>query len=266
MDFCAPRKPRLLVGVTGSVAAVKWEVLCLALQPHFDLRVVLTAHAEHFHPEDYAAEAHAAWQALLQQAAATHAPTPTPAAGACAPLQPPPASALPAPDCPLAVLRDADEWARYARVGADPVLHIELRKWADGLLVAPCSAHTLAKLAGGLADNLLTCTARAWEFAPSGTVARPLLLAPAMNTAMWRHPATAAHLGVLQGWGAAVVPPVEKVLACGDRGVGAMAEVADIVAACRAAVVVAAAAAAVEGAAQGSAAGAAGGGREGREP
>jgi phosphopantothenoylcysteine decarboxylase len=254
-----PRKPRLLVGVTGSVAAVKWEALCLALQPHFDLRVVLTARAEHFHPEAYAPEAHAAWGALLAGAAATAAATTAAGAPAAAP---PAASPLPAPECPLAVLRDADEWARYAAVGRDPVLHIELRKWADGLLVAPCSAHTLAKLAGGLADNLLTCAARAWEFGAGGRVARPLLLAPAMNTAMWRHPATAAHLGVLRGWGATVVPPVEKVLACGDVGVGAMAEVADIVAACRAAVVAVAAAggaaAGAAGAAGAEAAGAAG--------
>jgi len=240
MQAAAPRKPRLLVGVTGSVAAVKWEALCVALAPHFDLRVVLTEHAQHFHPEAYAAESHAAWEALLAASAGTDAAAAA-AAGtdtaAAAPLQPP--CALPPPQRALAVLRDADEWAQYTRVGRDPVLHIELRKWADGLLVAPCSAHTLAKLAGGLADNLLTCVARAWEFEPStGRMARPLLLAPAMNTAMWRHPITGAQLGVLQGWGAAVVPPVEKVLACGDLGVGAMAGVADIVAACRALVAV----------------------------
>ena len=234
----APRKPRLLVGVTGSVAAVKWEALCLALAPHFDLRVVLTEHAQHFHPEAYAAESHAAWEALLAASAGTDAAAAAAAAAdtdtaAAAPLQPP--CALPPPQRALAVLRDADEWAQYTRVGRDPVLHIELRKWADGLLVAPCSAHTLAKLAGGLADNLLTCVARAWEFGADGRVAKPLLLAPAMNTAMWAHPCTAAHLGALQAWGSALVPPVEKVLACGDRGLGAMAAVEDIVAACRAA-------------------------------
>jgi phosphopantothenoylcysteine decarboxylase len=245
MQAAAPRKPRLLVGVTGSVAAVKWEALCVALAPHFDLRVVLTEHAQHFHPEAYAAESHAAWQALLAAAAAAahagDAGDPTlaaaaaaaaPGAAPAAPPPPPPPRALPPPHCPLAVLTDADEWALYTRVGRDPVLHIELRKWADGLLVAPCSAHTLAKLAGGLADNLLTCAARAWEFGPGGRVARPLLLAPAMNTAMWRHPATAAHLGALRGWGARVLPPAERRLACGDIGVGAMADVGDIVAAC----------------------------------
>ncbi|CCV00215.1 unnamed protein product [Malassezia sympodialis ATCC 42132] len=52
------------------------------------------------------------------------------------------------------VWRDADEWAAWAKVG-DPVLHIELRRWADVVLVAPCSADTLAKLTHGLCDNLL---------------------------------------------------------------------------------------------------------------
>lgn len=116
-------------------------------------------------------------------------------------------------------------------MGVDPVLHIELRKWADVLVVAPCTANTLAKLAGGLADNLLTCVARAWEFGAGGRVAKPFLLAPAMNTCMWEHPVTAQHLGTLQGWGVQVIPPIEKVLACGDKGVGAMAEVDAIVAA-----------------------------------
>ena len=244
------RRPRLLLGVTGSVAAVKWEALALALHAHFDLRVVLTEAGARFHPEAYAAESHAAWEALLASCAGgAGSAAPAPAQGAAegggeggggggggsAASAPPGSARLPPPACPLAVLRDCDEWADYRRVGQDPVLHIELRKWADGLLVAPCSANTLAKLAGGLADNLLTCVARAWEFGADGRVAKPLLLAPAMNTAMWAHPCTAAHLGALQAWGGALVPPVEKVLACGDRGLGAMAAVEDIVAACRAA-------------------------------
>ena len=59
------------------------------------------------------------------------------------------------------VFVDAHEWERWKGRG-DPVLHIELRKWADIALVAPCSANTLAKLASGLADNLLSSTLR-WE-------------------------------------------------------------------------------------------------------
>jgi phosphopantothenoylcysteine decarboxylase len=249
------RKPRLLVGVTGSVAAVKWETLCCALQPFFDLRVILTEHAGRFQPEAYAAEAHAAWEGLLASqgsslgsassggsSSSSSASTTT---GSDLGL-----SGLPPAGTPLAVLRDADEWRGYSRVGQDPVVHIELRKWADGLVVAPCSANSLAKLAGGLADNLLTCTARAWEFGEGGRVLKPLLLAPAMNTAMWAHPVTATHLAVLAGWGCTLLPPVDKVLACGDRGVGAMALVQDIVAACRAAVLAPPGAAAGRGEAQ----------------
>ena len=97
------RKPRLLVGVTGSVAAVKWEALCVALAPHFDLRVVLTEHAQHFHPEAYAAESHAAWGALL--AAAAGAGAGADATAAAAPAAPGAAAApppLPPPPLPLA--------------------------------------------------------------------------------------------------------------------------------------------------------------------
>jgi phosphopantothenoylcysteine decarboxylase len=108
----------------------------------------------------------------------------------------------------------------------------QLRRWADVLLIAPLSANSLAKLAGGLCDNLLTCVARAWDFAGG----KPLVVAPAMNTAMWEHPLTTRQLGVLTGTlGVRVVPPVSKALACGDVGAGAMASVADIVAAVRAA-------------------------------
>src|SRR5262249_7581853 len=63
----------------------------------------------------------------------------------------------------------------------EPVLHIELRRWADVFVVAPLDANTLAKLACGLADNCLTCVWRAWD------AARPVVLAPAMNTLMWEH-------------------------------------------------------------------------------
>jgi phosphopantothenoylcysteine decarboxylase len=68
---------------------------------------------------------------------------------------------LPTGAVPL--LTDEDEWASWQRMG-DPVLHIELRRWGDALVVAPLSANTLAKLANGLCDNLLTCVMRAWDF------------------------------------------------------------------------------------------------------
>lgn len=100
-----------------------------------------------------------------------------------------------------------------------------MKKWADVLLIAPTSANMLAKLAAGMADNLLTCVARAWELR-SGN---PLLIAPAMNTHMWNHPLTVTHLQLLHSIGVRVVPPVSKVLACGDQGTGAMAPVDETV-------------------------------------
>jgi len=103
------------------------------------------------------------------------------------------------------------------------VLHIDLRKWADICLVAPLSANTLAKLANGLADNLLTSTLRAWDFT------KPICVAPAMNTYMWDHPVTRPQLDTLQSWGYTVVQPVVKTLVCGDTGAGAMASVETIV-------------------------------------
>src|SRR5207244_59182 len=70
------------------------------------------------------------------------------------------------------VILDEDEWPAGRYVRGDPVLHIELRRWAHALLIAPLDANTLAKLAGGLADNCLTCVWRAWEWG------RPVILAP----------------------------------------------------------------------------------------
>lgn len=58
---------------------------------------------------------------------------------------------------------DDDEWHEWSKVG-DPVMHIELRRWADVFVIAPLSANTLAKLANGICDNLITCVARAWDF------------------------------------------------------------------------------------------------------
>ncbi|KAI4976388.1 hypothetical protein ZWY2020_049995 [Hordeum vulgare] len=58
---------------------------------------------------------------------------------------------------------DDDEWSTWTKIG-DEVLHIELRKWADIMVIAPLSANTLAKIAGGLCDNLLTCIIRAWDY------------------------------------------------------------------------------------------------------
>jgi phosphopantothenoylcysteine decarboxylase / phosphopantothenate---cysteine ligase len=102
---------------------------------------------------------------------------------------------------------------------ADPYPHLQD---ADLLVVAPLTAHTLARLAHGLADDLLTETALAHR--------GPLLLAPAMNTAMWEHPATQANLAVLEARGASLVGPGHGELAEGLVGVGRMAEPGEIAA------------------------------------
>ncbi|XP_059490245.1 phosphopantothenoylcysteine decarboxylase [Neocloeon triangulifer] len=121
------------------------------------------------------------------------------------------------------VFRDKDEWASWNKRG-DPVLHIDLMKWADMMVVAPASANTLAKLANGLCDNLATCVARAW---PLGK--KPAIFAPAMNTNMWNHPVTKKQVETLISWGYSEIPPVAKQLMCGDKGEGAMAEVDTII-------------------------------------
>ncbi|TFK40877.1 flavo protein [Crucibulum laeve] len=118
---------------------------------------------------------------------------------------------------------DADEWTGTYKIG-DPILHIELRRWADIVLVAPCSANTLAKIAGGLCDNLVTSLMRA--LSPS----TPTYVFPAMNTLMYEHPLTAEHLRIVRDIiHYNVVGPIGKSLACGDVGIGAMTEWKDIV-------------------------------------
>jgi phosphopantothenoylcysteine decarboxylase len=186
----------VLLGVTGSVAAILTPELFTRLkQAGHRVKVVATAAALYFFD---------------------------PVA-----LDP----AMPARN-PDVVVLDEDEWPgrsegrRYQR--SDPVLHIELRRWADVLLVAPLDANTLAKLAAGLCDNCLTCVWRAWDRS------RPVILAPAMNTLMWEHPLTARHVGQLAEAACStlrVLPPQSKRLACDDVGIGAMAALDEILAA-----------------------------------
>jgi phosphopantothenoylcysteine decarboxylase len=206
----------ILLGVTGSVAAIKTPELYLSLRARgHAVKVIATDSALYFFDP-----------AVLD-----------------------PSRVLRNPDV---VIVDDDEWPgfqngeRYRR--GDRVMHVELRRWADLLLVAPLDANTLAKFAGGLCDNCLTCVWRAWD------PLRPTIIAPAMNTFMWEHPITRRHLrAIAVDAGAAHVPahlddvatlaqinarsrcfrlvaPQVKALACGDVGVGAMAEVADLVA------------------------------------
>ncbi|KAG8214436.1 putative phosphopantothenoylcysteine decarboxylase [Butyriboletus roseoflavus] len=110
------------------------------------------------------------------------------------------------------VWTDDDEWSGTYTIG-DPILHIELRRWADVVLVAPCSANTLAKIAAGLCDNLVTSLLRA--LAPT----TPTYIFPAMNTLMYEHPLTAQHLRIVREVVKYhVVGPIGKGLACGDIG------------------------------------------------
>lgn len=120
------------------------------------------------------------------------------------------------------VLLDEHEWTSWKKI-SDPVLHIELRRWADLMVIAPLDANTMAKIVAGICDNLLTCVVRAWD------MEKPLLFCPAMNTHMWQHPLTRKHIDVLKELGYREVPCVKKKLACGDTGFGGMAEVETIV-------------------------------------
>lgn len=201
---------RILLGVTGSVAAIKTLELFTALQQSgHEVKVVATQPALYFFEK----------QQLPEDA----------------------------------LITDDHEWpkrqAGYLWQRNDPVLHIELRRWADVMLIAPLDANTLAKLAVGICDNCLTCVWRAWD------LSKPVLLAPAMNTLMWDHPLTTQHLhsvaclfGLKPTIGLTVsqllawiktqpkcslhwVGPIEKSLACGDIGIGAMDEVTTIVSA-----------------------------------
>ena len=111
-----------------------------------------------------------------------------------------------------------------ASVWDDPaaVEHVALARWGQVLVVAPATAHTLARLAAGLADDLLTNVALAFP--------GPVVVAPAMHTEMWEHPATRANLGLLERRGVRVVPPASGPLTSGDVGPGRLAELDDLVA------------------------------------
>ena len=96
--------------------------------------------------------------------------------------------------------------------GEHMFLHIDLARWADLVLVAPCTANLLAKLAHGLADDIVSATALASR--------APLMVAPAMNTAMWENPATRANVATLKERGVQVLDTEAGELACGEVGEG----------------------------------------------
>ena len=103
----------------------------------------------------------------------------------------------------------------------NPIIeHVDLARWADVVAVAPATADIMGKTANGLANDLLSTILLA-------TTAK-VLWAPAMNQAMWAHPAVRANVQTLKGFGHAVVEPADGLLACGEEGTGRLAEVGDI--------------------------------------
>ncbi len=109
----------------------------------------------------------------------------------------------------------------FDRSGEAAMSHIELARWADAVLVAPCSANTLAKAANGIADDLLSTLILATD--------APLLLAPAMNQQMWAHPATQQNLQTLKDRDVQILGPASGEQACGDHGAGRMLEPNELV-------------------------------------
>jgi phosphopantothenoylcysteine decarboxylase/phosphopantothenate--cysteine ligase len=160
---------RVLLGVTGGIAAYKAAFLCrLLVERGAEIRVVMTAAATRFvGPDTFAA--------------LTRHPV------------------------------HSDVFER-----ADTVLHVRLAHQSEVAVVAPATANALARLALGLADDLLTSTLL--------EASCPLVVAPAMHTGMWNHPATQEHIRALADRGVVVVGPAAGALAAGDEGIGRMAE------------------------------------------
>ena len=175
-DILAGR--RILVGVTGGIAAYKAAMLVSTLsQRGAEVQVVMTASAQKFVTP-------LTFQSLTRSAVHTD-------------------------------MWEATEQFRSA--------HIALADWAEAAVVAPATANLLAKVACGLADDLLSTTLLAVDV--------PVLLAPAMNERMWNKQATQNNAALLAEWNYRLVGPCPGWLACGTRGEGRMSEPADIVAA-----------------------------------
>lgn len=170
-DFVTGSCPKILLGITGGIAAYKMAVLArLLVKSGAQVRVMMTKAACEFITP------------LTMQALTGHAV-----------------------HCDLL---DED-----AELGMG---HIELAKWADLVLIAPATANTIAKLASGLADNLVTTVCIATK--------APILVAPAMNQQMWANPITQDNLSKLTKFGFHILPPDQGQQACGDVGVGRLPE------------------------------------------
>ena len=182
---------RLLLGVSGGIAAYKAvELVRLATKAGHAVRVVQTPASLHF-------VGRASFAGVTGAPVLVEEWERDPARGAF-PDQPPPAH--------------------------DPVSHLELVSNADAFLIAPASANTIAKLAHGLADNLLTTAALA--------ATCPVLVAPAMNNHMYENPATQANLETLRSRGIIVLEPgVGSLASKGEYGIGRLREPAELLAA-----------------------------------
>ena len=184
----------IILGITGSVAAVLTEKMCASLlSAGYAIRVVATNPSLYFLQPDAGDPINLAG---VGEGYAT-----------------------------VELFRDKDEWPIGGYHKNDPVRHIEFRTWADLLLIAPLSANTLAKIAHGICDNFLCCIARAWP------KEKPVVLAPAMNTGMWIDPITEEQFAALRKrfHMLTVVDPESGLLACGDTGIGAMTRIESIV-------------------------------------
>jgi len=211
-DYAQDGKIHILLASSGSVATIKLPNIAkaLATHPNVSIRIVTTESARKF---------------LIAQSA-----------------EQPQLESLSKIKGVDGIYHDEDEWKK-PWVRGDKILHIELRRWADILLVAPLSANTMAKMTIGLADNLLLSVIRAWD--TTGLIdpdkgRRMIFVAPAMNTAMWRQPVTKKQVKSLEEeWSVGegdeescviVLRPKEAELACGDVGDGAMKNWTEIVA------------------------------------
>ena len=100
--------------------------------------------------------------------------------------------------------------------------HISLKNWGDMLVVAPATANIIGKVAAGIADDALSTLLLAFSH-------KPVIMAPAMNSLMWSHPAVQRNIATLRSWGIRMVGPATGALACGTDGLGRMAEPEEIV-------------------------------------
>ena len=192
---------KVVLGVTGCIGAYKAPDLVRALKKRgLRVQVILTRAAREF--VSPLALATVSGEPVLEHLFAD----PGPGTGPDSP-----------PDSPPGQTQGA---------GPDPtggIRHISLTEETDVFVVAPATAHVIARMALGLADDFLTTFHLA--------VRAPTLIAPAMNTNMLDHPATQGHLNTLRERGATIIAPGEGELACGWLGPGRLAEIPDIVAA-----------------------------------